>query len=444
MSGAICERRALRASVLVAGTVALAACASQPSSANPNPLQMNAVPAAGTSGLASAPNVPSTAAGTVAVGGVSGRAGTAALGSGGSGGAGVVTTGAAGMSSNANAGAAAGSAGAGTAGVPSAGTSAAGATAGVAGAAAGTVAVAGTGGSGADSALGQAACTNTPLGAGDHTYTIKSANGLEYEYILSVPKTVDETQRTPLLLHWHALSSDPEEARSVTSIDAKAEAAKWLLVFPRSPDKSWDVGSCCTSTVGGQSRDEEVFARELVKDITSKACVDSKRIYTSGFSNGGMISQMLACKMTDVIAAAAPMGSTLTIPKSECTPSRPIPIFMVAGTADPLVGYSTPGFAGGIVVPEDVQFWVDQNKCTGSPETFLQMGKATCTKYTNCAAGAEVAFCSIDGMGHCVPGMKKESASNCLTKSGIALGMPNDDIDALQMDNDFLMRFTLP
>jgi polyhydroxybutyrate depolymerase len=147
-------------------------------------------------------------------------------------------------------------------------------------------------------------------------------------------------------------------------------------------------------------------------------CVDEKRIY---------ISQMLACKMPDVFAASAPMGSTLTISRTDCKPSRPIPIFLMSGTADPLVGYDAPSLAGGISVPADVQFWADTNKCTGMPENFLMKGMASCQKYTQCAEGAEVAFCSLQGMGHCVPGMKKESATNCLTKSGIALGPPNDE-----------------
>jgi polyhydroxybutyrate depolymerase len=278
----------------------------------------------------------------------------------------------------------------------------------------------------------------------EQEFMINSKNGLMYSYILRVPPGVDVTQRTPLLVHWHALGSDPEEARDKTSIDAKVDAANWLVVYPRSPDKSWDVGSCCTATVGGQSRDEEVFARELIADVKTKACIDEKRIYTNGFSNGGMISQFLACKMTDVFAASAPMGSTLTISQSMCSPSRPIPIFMINGTADPLVGYNAPSLAGGISVPDDVKFWADKNKCTGDPETFVMMGKATCTRYTNCMDGAEVAACAVDGMGHCVPGMKKESPTNCLTKDGIPLGMPNDDIDGLQMDMDFLKRFTLP
>jgi polyhydroxybutyrate depolymerase len=307
----------------------------------------------------------------------------------------------------------------------------------------------GGGATAADAGSVAAACTGAPLSVGDHEYTIQSKNGQKYTYILSIPSTVDPAQRAPVIVHWHALSSDPEEARKVTSIDAKAAAAKAIVVFPRSPDKSWDVGECCTTVVGGTRRDEEVFARELVKDVVSKACVDERRIYTNGFSNGGMISQMLACKMPDVFAASAPLGSTLTSPKAECKPSRPVPIFMLNGTADPLVGYDSPGTSGGISVPEDVKFWATTNGCTGEPETFLTKGKVKCTRYTHCSAGVEVAHCAVDGMGHCVPGMKTESASNCMTKTAfgllpIQLGMPNDDVDALQMDMDFLLRFTLP
>jgi polyhydroxybutyrate depolymerase len=375
---------------------------------------------------------------------------------GGAGSGGVAGSGSAGIASMTQAGSSAvagvGSVGAAGSGGSAGGAGSAAASAGV-GAAGGTPAGAGASGmAGVGGAAGSSGpaegCPSAPLAPGDHTYMINSANGQMYSYIINVPKTVDPTKRTPLIVHWHALSSDPEEARSLTSIDAKGEAAAVLVVHPRSPDKSWDVGSCCTTIVNGKRRDETVFVRELIKDVKEKACVDEHRIYTTGFSNGGMLSQMLSCTMTDVFAAAAPSGSTLTSPKADCKPSRPIPIFMINGTADPLVGYNSPGVAGGLSVPDDVKHWADANKCTGMPEMFMQKGKATCSRYTQCAAGAEVAFCAVEGMGHCVPGMKKESATNCLTKSAsglpLALGMPNDDIDGIQMNVDFLMRFTLP
>ena len=282
------------------------------------------------------------------------------------------------------------------------------------------------------------------LPVGDHTYTIMSANGLTYDYIIAVPKSAVPGKKTPVNVVWHALSSSPEEARMLTDLDAQAEAHGTITVYPRSPDKSWDAGSCCTATAGGKRRDETVFAKELVKDFESKICVDTKRVYTSGFSNGGMISQMLACKMSDVFAAAAPMGSTLTIAKTDCQPTRPIPIYMINGTADPLVGYNAPGFAGGISVPDDFKNWAALNKCTDTPQVTLIKGMVTCSTYKQCAGGVEVTSCVVQGMGHCMPGMKKESATNCLTKSGIALGPPNDDIDGIQVSDDFLVRWALP
>jgi polyhydroxybutyrate depolymerase len=305
------------------------------------------------------------------------------------------------------------------------------------------------GAAGASGAAGAAGAANdcpgiTPLDPGDHNYMIKSANGLTYQYILTIPKSITPGKKAPVEVIWHALDSSPQQARSLTPIDSVHEAAGVITVFPISPDKSWDAGSCCTSSVGGMRRDETVFAKELVKDFESKVCVDTKRVYTSGFSNGGMITQVFACKMADVFAAAAAMGSTLTIPADQCTPSRPIPIFMINGTADPLVGYNAAGLAGGISVPQDVQKWASLDMCTGMPMQTLMKGAATCNTYTQCAASTQVEACAVQGMGHCMPGMKAESATNCLTQGGIPLGMPNNDIDGTQMSVDFLLKYSLP
>lgn len=282
------------------------------------------------------------------------------------------------------------------------------------------------------------------LPPGDHEFTIESANGLTYRYTLVMPSGIAPGKRAPLVLVWHALWSSPEETRGLTHVDETMAAHGTISVHPRSPDESWDVGTCCTSIVAGRPRDETVFAKELLADVQSRVCVDSHRIYTSGFSNGGMISQMLACKMSDVFAAAAPMGSTLTIPASECQPSRPIPVYMINGTADPLVGYSATGLSGGLAVTDGFATWADRDGCTGSPQTTLQQGKATCQTYGQCGAGAEVTLCSVEGMGHCLPGMREESATNCLTKNGIPLGMPNDDIDGIDLSAEFLSRHSLP
>jgi len=281
------------------------------------------------------------------------------------------------------------------------------------------------------------------LPPGDHDFTLASANGVTYRYTVVVPPTIVPGRKAPLALIWHALMSSPEETRGLTDIDARTAAAGVVTVHPRSPDASWDAGSCCTTVVLGRRRDETVFARELLAELDRKLCVDPKRIYTSGFSNGGMISQLLACKMSEVFAAAAPLGSNLTIPPAECQPSRPVPMLMINGTVDPLVGYSTPSLSGGLSVTESFRTWAEKDRCAGSPVTTFQQGKVTCSTYTSCGGGAELTLCSVEGMGHCMPGMQKESATNCFTKL-IPLGPPNDDVNGIQIATDFLVRFALP
>jgi len=299
---------------------------------------------------------------------------------------------------------------------------------------------AGAAGSGVGPANGPAlGCPAQPLAAGEHTFTLKSANRATYTYFVHVPKSIDPNKKSPVVFKWHAYTSSPEEFRKLEKVDEVADKAGTIMVYPKSPDGSWDTGSCCKFT--GANRDEEVFARELYKEVLGKVCADEKRIYTTGLSNGAMMSQMLACKMSDMFAAAVTVVGTLTIPKAQCTPKRPIPILMINGTQDPLVGFNRPGLAGGLSVPDDHAFWAAKNQCTGEPETTIDKGKATCKTYKTCAA--EVAFCVAEGMGHCMPGMVKESDTNCLTH-GTPLGPPNDDIDGVQMGSDFLLRFTLP
>jgi polyhydroxybutyrate depolymerase len=301
-------------------------------------------------------------------------------------------------------------------------------------------------------------CPAKSLSAGEHTFTIESANGITYKYYLVVPKSYKPNIPTPVVVVWHALSSDPDEARSVINLDENGEKNGVINVFPESADKLWDVGSCCRDQATmfdavNAARDELVFAKELVADVESKVCVDRKRIYTHGFSNGGMMSQMLACKAADIFAAAAPTASTLTIPQDECKPTRPISIFMINGTADALVGYDATAFAEGITVPETFKMWSTLNKCTGEPVETLNKGQATCETYNKCAAGVVVTMCTVQDMGHCLPGMKTESDTSCGTRNAnlltilpidIQLGAPNNDIDGIQMTYDFLLKYAMP
>ena len=64
-------------------------------------------------------------------------------------------------------------------------------------------------------------------------------------------------------------------------------------VFPnssaRAGDNSWNAGYCCDNAEAMQINDVQ-FARDIIAWLKTNTCVDAKRIYDAGLSNGGMIS----------------------------------------------------------------------------------------------------------------------------------------------------------
>ena len=57
--------------------------------------------------------------------------------------------------------------------------------------------------------------------------------------------------------------------------------------------------------------DDVAFARALVAQVSTTACIDPKRVYATGFSMGGGMAHYLACHAADVFAAVAPASFDL-------------------------------------------------------------------------------------------------------------------------------------
>jgi polyhydroxybutyrate depolymerase len=270
--------------------------------------------------------------------------------------------------------------------------------------------------------------------------TIVNGNGMltyqtdTYRYIVHLPASYDGTKRTPLLLNWHGIGSNGGEQEIYSGTSRLAETENFIVVYPTSPDKSWTAGNCCWRDDGGRpDRDDFGFAKALVSEITKAACIDEKRIYTTGMSNGGFMSHRLACDAADLFAAAVSVAGQM--PDETCQPSRPMPILQFHGTADATVSYDMPGgSAEGTNVPDMMSNWAKRNGCTKGPDTTFQMGVVTCQTWSQCRGGALVRLCTEEGVGHCWPGAGFCPGGNPTT----------DDISATVDGWAFMKQFVLP
>ncbi len=200
------------------------------------------------------------------------------------------------------------------------------------------------------------------------------------QYLLHVGKGVKPGVAAPLVFSLHGLNMTPNSMESM---------ARW---FPLSDSKGFIVAG--PAGVGGSNgwdlsgtKDFDLM-KAVIDDIDSKICVDRKRIYSTGFSHGGFMSNANGCRLSDVFAAIAPHSGAAG---GACAAKRPMPVFAFHGDADSIVSYNSG--------KSSVDGWVARNKCSGTPTTFT-LDNAKCQEWSSCEGGSEVKFCTIPRGNH--------------------------------------------
>ena len=263
----------------------------------------------------------------------------------------------------------------------------------------------GTGGNGerADGGPIAAGCSGRPApAAADDTWTLASG-GLMRTVHVHVPPGYDPARATPLVLDFHGYTSNAAQQDLLSQMTAKADAAGFIAVLPEGTGSSpsWNAGACCGEAVSN-GVDDVGFVRDLLDAAAARLCVDAHRVYATGMSNGGFLSHRLGCELGDRIAAIAPVAGVLGVPT--CTPSRPMPVIHFHGTADTLVPYDGNPSMGFPSVPDTFAGWAERDQCRGAPVETFRMNDAHCSSYLDCAGGAAVTLCTVDGGGHTWPG----------------------------------------
>ena len=158
-------------------------------------------------------------------------------------------------------------------------------------------------------------------------------------YILHVPPSYTGKTAMPIVFDFHPIGVEASLWKVVAGWGTAADTDGFIVVWPQGYMNSWNVGRCCDPAVSAKV-DDVAFTRAIIAAVSAEACVDPKRIYASGCSNGGGMSYRLACDAADVIAAVAPVdfdcitGATNDPSCGDCSPSRPISECQFRGTDD--------------------------------------------------------------------------------------------------------------
>ena len=192
-------------------------------------------------------------------------------------------------------------------------------------------------------------------------------DGLDREYILYIPDSYDPTTPAPLVLSFHGFTSNAQLNFSFTRFSAIADAEGFILIHPQGElfngITHWNVGGFTI----GSTVDDVGFVAALLDDVSNSYSIDQERIYSTGMSNGGYMSFLLACQLSDKIAAIASVTGSMT-PQTfnNCDPQHPTPVLQIHGTADDVVPYNG-GPVWTLPIDEVLEYWVNYNNSTSAP-----------------------------------------------------------------------------
>jgi polyhydroxybutyrate depolymerase len=225
-------------------------------------------------------------------------------------------------------------------------------------------------------------CGELAWAKGQSTTVELEHTGVKRSYVAYVGKNVDARKRVPLLVNIHGLNNSPTLQAAFSQMNPQADKRNLIVVYPQGIQASFNAGSCC-GPAQQQGVDDVGFMLAIVEDVKSKACVDKKRIYAAGFSNGGFMANTLGCKAANTFAAVASVsGANAAV---TCEPGRSVPFFGLNAPPDTIVA-----FAGG---QQNALAWVTRNGCSDKP-VRTEYGSSYCEVYSGCTDGVEVEFCT--------------------------------------------------
>ena len=220
-----------------------------------------------------------------------------------------------------------------------------------------------------------AGCRAGALPAVDGARRRITVAGEQRSYILDAPAAPGD-RPLPVVLSFHGFRGSAWRHRWWTGWGRLGRDEGFVTLHPEGHEgvellqttgRGWDIRA-------GDTRDA-AFVAALLDAVEGERCVDRRRVYATGMSNGGFFTNLLGCVLSERLAAIAPVAGAL--PLRRCAPSRPIPVLLLHGSGDRVVS------------PEMVRaardWWTGVDGCGAGAE------RDGCTRYRGCAA--DVVYC---------------------------------------------------
>jgi polyhydroxybutyrate depolymerase len=219
-----------------------------------------------------------------------------------------------------------------------------------------------------------------------------SVGGTARRYVLVGPSAPQPDRRYPLVLVFHGDGGDGPGFRRAWPFD-RATGNGAILVYPEGLGRTWDLETL-------DANRDEAFVLAIIEDVAQKHAIDRARIFAAGYSSGGFLANVLACRHPGVFRAIASNAGGAPYHEStrwgngfpKCPGEQPVAMLALHGESDSDVTPDSGRFSA--------EYWAYVNGC--STDAMETTGYTECQVYRGCPTGKAVGWCSIPKLGHWV------------------------------------------
>jgi polyhydroxybutyrate depolymerase len=271
----------------------------------------------------------------------------------------------------------------------------------------------------------------------DFSLSVRSG-GLTRTCLVHVPARAGQGP-LPVVINYHGGGSNAAQLRGYSRMNLTADRHGFAVVYPNGtgvvPGQrlllTFNAGRCCPPASLADV-DDVGCTEAMIALLAERISVDSRRIYATGMSNGGMMAHRLAAD-SDLVASIAPVAGQLNV--TTFAPRRAVPVMAFHSVDDIRAPYGggrsrviDPGSGGdgagsprrpryrGVFPPveDGIRRWAAHDGCpaepvigsvvTGARGSVNEGQTVTRIRYGPGRDGSEVVLFRLTGAGHVWPG----------------------------------------
>ena len=200
-------------------------------------------------------------------------------------------------------------------------------------------------------------------------------DGNNREYLIYVPAIYDGSEAYPLMFSFHGGGGTSNDFININDMRSVADTAGFIAVYPQAAVDPND-GSNAWLHKAPTSHDDVFFIEAIIDTLSNDYFIDNNRVYACGYSEGGIFSYELGCRLNNRIAAFASVSGSMMVDAFRdsyynlgfCSPVHPTAVMLIPGTNDMNPHSTYTGFQPYYMSANEITtYWSNYNNTDTNP-----------------------------------------------------------------------------